>query len=440
MSERIILHCDLNNFFATVECRDNPGLQGHPVAVCGSAEKRHGIILAKNELAKSFRVKTAETVGDAQKKCPGLILIPPSYQKYSATSKAVQDIYQRYTDLVEPFGIDECWLDVTGSTLLFGNGYQIAKKVKKDIARELDITISVGLSFTKVFAKLGSDLGSSNGIYIISPANYRRKVWPLPIHHVMGIGWATTRKLEEMSIYTIGDLAHTPQALLWKRLGKYGQTLWNHANGIPDSPVLSSALLPPEKSISHSETGLKDLTDDQSVWRALLKLSDQIAVRMRKHGVLPTVLEVSLRDIHLNTQQFQTQIFPTRLPVSMAEQAMRLFLQHWRWQAPLRSLGICGSGLIPEGSLSSSLFQNEEKETHHDRLYHGIDRLSERYGKDTIIRGNRVAASPYQPIGFGISFFKQEERPDFLDGCGTTPGSIPPRDGCPERRSDSPPG
>ena len=191
MKDRIILHCDLNNFFASVSVLFNPTLKNMPVAVCGNKENRHGIVLAKNELAKSYGVKTAEAIFEAKSKCPDLIIVPPIYEKYEEYSKKVFEIYQRYTDMVEPFGIDECWLDVTGSTVLFGSGEEIANKIRKTVKKELGLTISVGVSFNKVFAKLGSDMKKPDAVTVISRENFKEKVWPLPVSDLLFVGAKT---------------------------------------------------------------------------------------------------------------------------------------------------------------------------------------------------------------------------------------------------------
>ena len=206
MKERIILHCDLNNFFASVSLLFNPTLKGLPVAVCGDKENRHGIVLAKNELAKSFGVKTAEAIFEAKAKCPELVTLPPIYEKYEEYSKKAHKIYERYTDMIEPFGIDECWLDVTGSTVLFGDGKAIADKIRADIKKELGITASVGVSFNKVFAKLGSDMKKPDGTTVIDKENFKSIVWPLPISDLLFVGKKTCEKLKMCGIHTIGDI------------------------------------------------------------------------------------------------------------------------------------------------------------------------------------------------------------------------------------------
>lgn len=225
MSERVILHCDLNNFFASVTLLSNATLYNMPVAVCGNEKERHGIVLAKNEIAKSYGVKTAETIRDAKRKCPELVCLPPDYKQYKKYSVAARKIYERYTDMIEPFGIDECWLDVTGSIRIFGSGEEIAEKIRSSIKNELKITVSIGVSFNKVFAKLGSDMKKPDGITVISKENFKSKVWPLPAKDLLYVGKSTEERLKSSGIFTIGDVANCETALLSHLLGKNGEQL-----------------------------------------------------------------------------------------------------------------------------------------------------------------------------------------------------------------------
>ena len=218
--ERVILHCDLNNFYASVECRYDPRLREVPMAVGGSEENRHGIVLAKNELAKQFGIKTAETLWQARQKCPELVVVPPHYERYYEVSRAARAIYARYTDRIEPFGIDECWLDMTGSTLLFGSGREIAERLRREVREELGVTISVGVSFNKVFAKLGSDLKKPDAVSEIPPDRFREIVWGLSAREMIGVGDSTAQRLESMGVYTIGQLARFDRKLLGKKAGQ----------------------------------------------------------------------------------------------------------------------------------------------------------------------------------------------------------------------------
>ena len=262
MWERIILHCDLNNFFASVTLLENQTLINLPVAICGSKAERHGIVLAKNEIAKKYGVKTAEAIWQAKQKCPDLITLPPDYEKYEQYSLRAREIYARYTDKIEPFGIDECWLDVTGSTMLFGSGEEIAHKIRKDIKRELGITISVGVSFNKVFAKLGSDMKKPDAVTVISPEDFKEKIYSLPASDLLFAGRKTAEKLNSIGVFTIGDLTLMPDETLIRVLGKNGADLKRYALGLDNSPVADMNAKTTPKSIGKSITGAEDFKND----------------------------------------------------------------------------------------------------------------------------------------------------------------------------------
>ena len=206
---RNILHCNMNNFYASVECMLNPALKEYPVAVCGSVEERHGIDLAKNYKAKAFDVKTGDTVWQAQQKCRDLVIVPPHYEEYIKYSKLARSVYERYTDQVQPYGMDECWLDITGTGSLFGSPVEVANKIRETIKFELGLTISVGVSFNKIFAKLGSDMKKPDAVTVIPKDTFREKIWKLPSADLLGVGRATQRTLDSYGIRTIGALAQT---------------------------------------------------------------------------------------------------------------------------------------------------------------------------------------------------------------------------------------
>ena len=235
--DRVILHCDMNSFYASVECLYNPSIRNKPVAVGGSVEKRNGIILAKNDVAKRFGVKTGDALWQARQKCPNLVIVPPDFKKYIKLSRLAVEIYNSYTNLVEGFGLDECWLDVTGSTHLFGSGEEIAEAIRQRVKTELGITCSIGVSFNKIFAKLGSDMKKPDAITVITKDNYKSTVWPLPVEDLLFVGRATKQKLNRYGIKTIGDLACSNLSFLETLLGKWGSYLWGYANGLDASTV-----------------------------------------------------------------------------------------------------------------------------------------------------------------------------------------------------------
>ena len=280
---RVILHCDCNSFFASVETALNPAYKNVPMAVCGSTEERRGIVLAKNELAKKYGIKTAETVWSAKKKCPALVTVEPHHEEYARYSKMVNEIYLRYTDMVEPFGIDESWLDVTASRKLFGTGLEIAEKISADVKREIGITVSIGVSFNKVFAKLGSDYKKPDAITVIDEENFKNIVYPLPVGDLLFVGKRTEEALIYMGIRTIGDLAATSETLLKSRFGKAGEMLHKYARGLDDSPV--TAEREDAKSIGSGFTFRHDLVGREECRQGIDFLSDDIGRKLRLKGM-----------------------------------------------------------------------------------------------------------------------------------------------------------
>lgn len=251
--QRVILHCDMNNFYASVECMLNPELKNKPVAVCGSVEERHGIVLAKNYAAKAFGVSTGEAIWQAKQKCQDLVIVEPHYEQYMKFSKLARGIYGRYTDQIEPYGMDECWLDVTGSGCM-GTGFEIADEIRRTVKFELGLTISAGVSFNKIFAKLGSDMKKPDAITCIEADSFQEKIWCLPASDLLGVGRATEKVLSGYGIHTIGELAATSDDFLKCRLGKNGLAIKKYANGLDDSPVMRSDYVSPVKSIGHGIT------------------------------------------------------------------------------------------------------------------------------------------------------------------------------------------
>ena len=313
MNDRYILHCDLNAFFASVEEVRNPELRNYPTAVCGNPENRHGIILAKNEKAKAFGVKTAETIWQAQRKCPELHLVAPHYEDYSRYSKAVNEIYQRYTDLVEPFGIDESWLDVTGSAHLFGTPKQIADELRRVIKEETGLTISVGVSFTKAFAKLGSDYKKPDATTVITRENYKEIVWPLPVTDLLFVGKSAKKTLERLGITTIGELAKSSRTSIVSLLGKTGETIHDYANGIDTSLVQSAFVESDPKSIGRGTTFPHDLTDISEIKTGITVLADDVASRLRKHHLKAYSVSLTVRDPAFKTTIRQKTLRPPHI-------------------------------------------------------------------------------------------------------------------------------
>ncbi len=404
-AERIILHCDLNNFFASVECLGKDELKGKPVAVTGSVEKRHGIILAKNETAKKFGVKTAEAIWQAQQKCPDLVLLSPHYELYNSYSQTVRKIYERYTDIIEPFGIDECWLDVTGSTFLFGSGEQIADKIRKAVKAETGLTISVGVSFNKVFAKLGSDLKKPDAVTVISHEKFREIVWPLDIGELIGVGKATKQSLCRIGLFTIGDVAKANPDMLKLILGKAGESLWKYTNGLDNSPVISSEFAPPPKSIGRSTTPPENLCTGEDIMTVLIKLCDRVSASLRQNHALAGVVQVHIRDTKLNITEHQRKLDePIRLTELLFRTGIELINEIWDKETPLRSIGIRATQLVPQDeSFQLSLGCDYGRLERLEKIECVIGDTRKRYGNDAIVRCRQLSG---ETIGIYSSFGK----------------------------------
>lgn len=384
--ERVILHADCNNFYASVECLYNPSLQGKPVAVAGDPEARHGIVLAKNYLAKACGVQTGSPLWIAKQLCPDIIFVPPHYDKYLRFSRIAREIYSEYTDQVEPFGLDEAWLDVTGSGIM-GTGKQIADELRKRIKRELGITISVGVSFNKVFAKLGSDMKKPDATTIITRENYREKVWPLPVSDLLYVGTATTQKLNDFAIHTIGQLAAAPDDWLKHKLGKIGFMLRTFARGQDTSPVSVMGTPPKIKSIGNSTTAPRDLVTDEEVKITMLVLAESVAERMRGFLFRAGTVEISLRDNDLFSYTRQKKLpYPTGNAEDIFKAAFELYKVNHISGKPLRSIGVRTCDLSIEKEVQLSLFPNIAHTQKIDRLETAVDSIRSRFGHFSIQR------------------------------------------------------
>ena len=300
MVDRCVLHIDMNNFFATVECRGRDDLVGKPVAVGGDAEARHGIILAKNHEAKAYGIRTGESIAEAKNKCPRLVILPAHYDEYIKVSRAARKIYSDYTDLIESFGIDECWIDVTESEYLFGGGERIADEIRGRVKRELGVTVSVGVSFNKVFAKLGSDLKKPDATTVISRENFKNTVWSLPAEELLFVGRSTKRRLNTLGIFTIGDLANADGNMLLRFLGKNGMMLQSFALGRDNAPVLRNEASYPVKSVGNSTTAPRDIKTEREAQIVFAVLCESVAVRLRAEGKKCTTVRISVRSSDLS--------------------------------------------------------------------------------------------------------------------------------------------
>ena len=387
--ERTILHSDLNCFYASVEMMLDPSLRGKAVAVCGSTEDRHGIVLAKSEKAKKAGVKTGMVNWEARQLCKDLVIVPPQYDQYLKYSKLTQAIYQRYTDLIEPFGMDECWLDVTGSERIFGGGMTIAEEIRRTVREELGLTVSIGVSYNKIFAKLGSDMKKPDAITEIRRDTYKDMVWPLAADEMIYCGRATKAKLGNYGIRTIGDIAQTDPEFLRRLLGVNGLALWRYANGADQSRVMHRDFVSPVKSIGHGITCVADLEDDEEVWKVILALSQDVGHRLRVHELSARGVQVSVRGNDLLGSQFQCKLpCKTQLPSEIASAANRLFQERYRWGSKVRAICVRAIDLVPHSDPDQlSIFVDTTKLERRERLEDMVEEIRSRFGKHAITYG-----------------------------------------------------
>ena len=390
--DRTVLHVDCNSFFASVETVFRPELARVPMAVAGDAEARHGIILAKNELAKAKGVVTAETIWSAKRKCPELVLVPPHHAEYAAFSRRFRAILSRYTDMVEPFGIDEAWIDVTGSRTLFGDGVTIAERIRREVKEELGITVSVGVSFNKIFAKLGSDYKKPDAVTVIGREDVSRIVHPLPADAMIFVGDQTAKVLEGMGILTIGDLAAASPTFLSAKLGKAGTMLSTYARGEDDSPVASLLDKTDAKSVSTGMTFRHDLVSKDEIALGVRVLAEEVAYRLRKTDMKCTTVGVTVKDYLLKSTSKQTTLgTPTHLAREISETALALALSAVHRGVPIRMISVAATGLMHSADAVSqmSLFDSEtdEKREKRERLEGALITLRDRFGKNAVQSG-----------------------------------------------------
>ncbi len=411
---RTILHCDLNSFYASVECLYRPDIRHLPVAVCGSVENRHGIVLAKNNIAKGARVSTGEAIWQAKQKCPGLVVVPPNYPLYLRFSKEARKIYEHYTDKVEAFGIDECWLDVTRSTALFGSGESIAQQIRQRMKSELGITVSIGVSWNKIFAKLGSDYQKPDAITVIDRENYQHLVLPLAAGELLYVGRSTNTKLAKRGILTIGDIAEAGPERLKRILGKWGEVLWRFASGLDCSEVSNVGMEAAIKSIGNSFTTKADLECNEDVKHALQILSESVGRRLRENHFKCTVVQIYIRDNLLQSCEVQGKLdMPSFLSCELAEKSMQLFEKKWAWHRNIRSLGVRACELICAEDMSQlSFFVDMKKRIKMEQLEVCIDDIRRRFGHFSVQRASLIndkksgKEDPQTHIIHPISFFR----------------------------------
>ena len=403
--ERIIIHSDLNNFYATVERISDPSLSGKPVAVCGNREERKGIVLAKSEEAKLYGVRTGDTVWQAQKKCPGLVVVPPHFGKYMEYSRKVRAVYARYTDLIESFGIDECWLDVTHSTRIFppfdkmytekeGERHFSAEYlrflgdvIREEVKRELKVTVSCGVSFNKVFAKLGSDLKKPDGTTVIPFTGFKEVVGPLPVEDLLYVGKATAAKLRSMGLGTIGRLAEADDGAVCAAFGKVGENLLRYARGLDEEPVKHIDDKREYKSIGNSSTYADDVESLKQIERHIYVLSESVASRLRETGQgLADTVHLWVRYSDLTGFTVQKKVRHTALCGEIARHAFELFKENVKPPFKVRALGVTVSG-FDNGESQMTFDESFGNYRKLERVERAVDEIRKKHGYDKLQRG-----------------------------------------------------
>ena len=391
--EKVILHCDMNGFYASCELLDYPELRDKPMAVCGNPQSRHGIILAKNDLAKSYGIVTAETLWQAKKKCPKLQCVPPHMEKYQHYSKLINEIYLRYTDLVEPFSIDESWLDVTGSQKLFGTGKDIADQIRETVKSELGLTLSAGVSYNKIFAKMGSEYKKPDATTVISKENYKEILWPMDAGELFFVGKKTAERLHKIGILTIGDIANENPKRLKALLGKSGEMLHQYANGYDNAPVNSFYNREKAKSVGKGMTFKRNLTGLSDAKTAIKALSDNVAEILRKKGLKCNGIKLEIKDPSFKVISRQKQLpSPSHISSEIYDLAMKIYKSSWPEFEPIRLISVTAINLTDKDedeqlSIFMDLSSNREK---NEKLDKTIDALKDKYGEDVISTGSKL--------------------------------------------------
>lgn len=383
----------MDSFYASVELLDHPELRDRPVAVCGNPENRHGIILAKNTPAKKFKIKTAETVWQAMKKCPDLVLLPPHHSKYKEYSIKINEIYQRFTDMVEPFSIDESWLDVTASQNLFGSGREIADTIRETVKKELGLTLSIGVSYNKIFAKMGSDYNKPDGTTVITEDNYKDILWPMNVRDMFFVGSSTADKLNKAGIDTIGDLALSDRLFLTSLLGKHGGMLYDYANGLEDSPVKLFSERDKIKSVGNGITFRRNLQSTDDIKTAVTSLSDTVASRLRKYKMKCHGVKVDIKDPDFKVISRQKQLpSPTNLEEEIFRCAVEIIEASWNMKKPIRLLTITGINLCDEDeSEQLSLFDTSSASREKsEKMERTMDDIRAKFGSGSITYGRVI--------------------------------------------------
>ncbi len=410
--ERTILHVDCNKFYASVECLYRPEIRNKPVAVGGSTESRHGIILTKNEIASKYGLTVGEPLWKARQKCPDLIIVPPNYPLYLRFSRLCRSVYEDYTDLIEPFGLDESWLDVTGTGR---SGKDVAEEIRNRIKTELGITVSIGVSFNKIFAKLGSDYKKPDAVTVISKENFKNIVWPLPASDLLFVGRSTTKKLAYYGINTIGELANADRDFLNRVFGKNGETLYTFANGLDRSRVRHKDEIEDVKSVGNSTTTPRDLVDEGDIKTVFRVLSESVSTRLREQGLKGRCISISVRDTELVSFTRQKALPAcTDISSEILKTAMELFNANYGWKNPVRSLGVSVSDFDSEMCEQFDFSKTVENREKQEKIETTVDALKRRFGNYCIQRASQLKRrdlsgfNPHDehiihPVGYRVS-------------------------------------
>ncbi len=383
-----IAHIDLDSFYASVECLYNPSIRHLPVAVCGDSEARHGIILAKNQLAKKDGVKTGDTIIEATRKSKGIVFVKANFEKYIKISRMVRDIYKDYTDKIEPFGIDEAWLDLTSSIKAFGSPVKIVQEIQERINTEIGITASAGVSYNKIFAKLGSDQNKPYGLFVVTKDNYKEKVWGLPVSDLLYVGRATNKTLAKLNIKTIGELANCDDKILQAHLGKNGLLIKSFANGEDMSPVSDVSYERFVKSVGNSLTLPRDVETKEDVYAVFCMIAESVARRLRQHNLKCETIQISVRDSDLQTIQLQQGLeVATFLSSEIANKSFEIFLKKYLMVTPIRSLGIKACDLTGDTDMQLNFLIDNKRREKLEKIEKTVDDIRDVFGYEKIQKG-----------------------------------------------------
>lgn len=386
---RVILHCDANCFYASVEMLYDPSIRDKPVAVGGSVEARHGIILTKNQKAKACGIKTGEAIWQARQKCPELVCVPPDYPLYVRFGKKMRRLYEQYSDRVESFGLDEAWVDLTNPGVTIADGERVAQEIRRRVKEELGVTVSVGVSFNKIFAKLGSDMKKPDAVTVLEPETFRERIWGLPAGELLYVGPSTRRRLARMNVRTIGDLARLDTEIVQYCLGKNGLLLKAYANGLDESPVMPVDFRAAIKSVGNSTTPPHDIVTEEDARCIYYLLAESVAARLRQEGFRARCVTISARTTELVTRSHQRMLKkPTNLSGEIARMAMQLFAERFQDGLPYRSVGIsCSHLTMDDAPIQLDFMGDEEKRIAVENMERSIDELRRRFGHQVVQRG-----------------------------------------------------